>query len=277
MAGFSERNGYVQPKNIVYKEMISTDLANSLCTCYDILQNNNYENYKQLEQYLWTEFLHERLSNFHYGYMQVQIVATNILLSDKHPWYKKFDLIEKSLIYLRNNYNFLERDVDSFVQNINHYFEELNYGYRIVDDIILPISSEEEKEIIDNAINSSKNNIKAHLHTALILYSKRPDADYRNSIKESISAVEAFCREQTDESTLGGALNKLKDKGIVIPEMMKTAFNKLYAYTCQPTSGIRHALMDEEGTYIPQQEEAMFMLVSCSAFINYNDYPQLTD
>ena len=47
------------------------------------------------------------------------------------------------------------------------------------------------------------------------------------------------------------------------------SFEKLYAYTNQPTTGIRHALMDSSGTYVPKAEEALFMLVSCSAFINY--------
>ena len=49
----------------------------------------------------------------------------------------------------------------------------------------------------------------------------------------------------------------------------ETAFDKLYAYTNQPDVGIRHALMDSSGTYVPKAEEALFMLVSCSAFINY--------
>ena len=33
--------------------------------------------------------------------------------------------------------------------------------------------------------------------------------------------------------------------------------------------GIRHALMDDTAEYVPGAEEALFMLVSCSAFINY--------
>ena len=44
---------------------------------------------------------------------------------------------------------------------------------------------------------------------------------------------------------------------------------KLYAYTNQPDTGIRHALMDDDDTYTPASEEALFMLVSCSSFINY--------
>lgn len=186
-------------------------------------------------------------------------------------------MIEKTLGFLKKKYiedrrhysSQYPRAIQSFVQNINHYLKSLNYGYRIVDYLVVPVTSEEEVETVKHAIDSSKDNVKVHLHSALELYSKRPDADYRNSIKESISAVEAFCREQTGETTLGPALKNLEKKGVVIPKMLEVAFEKLYAYTCQPDNGIRHALMDEDGKYIPGQEEAMFMLVSCSAFLNY--------
>lgn len=96
-----------------------------------------------------------------------------------------------------------------------------------------------------------------------------PVGDYHNSIKESISAVEALCRGKTGENTLGKALNQLEKKRVVIPKLLKTAFEKLYAYTNQEDTGIRHSLMDDDGTYTPIADEAIFMLVSCSAFVNY--------
>lgn len=64
-------------------------------------------------------------------------------------------------------------------------------------------------------------------------------------------------------------LNALEKTGIVIPKILMASFIKLYAYTNQPDNGIRHALMDEDGKYVPGQEEALFMLVSCSSFLNY--------
>ena len=158
---------------------------------------------------------------------------------------------------------------DIFVGELNRNFRRLNFAYRIVNKEIVEITSEEEIKTIETALSSSKDNIKIHLNNALELYSKRPDADYRNSIKESISAVEVFCREKTGEDTLGKALNTLESNGIVIHKLLKSAFDKLYAYTNQPDTGVRHALMDNDGNYVPQAEEALFMLVSCSAFINY--------
>ena len=65
------------------------------------------------------------------------------------------------------------------------------------------------------------------------------------------------------------ALNELEKTGVVIPKVMKIGFDKLYGYTNNKETGIRHALMDNEGTYIPSSSEAIFMIVSCSAFINY--------
>lgn len=283
MASFSERHGYVKPVEVLHRDMISQELANSLCSCYDLLSRGfnqitiNTEDFEELEKHLWVDFLHERYNDFYCGYRTVKVVATSFLRNQSVEWYKKFDMIEKTLAYLKKVYFDDQRSrdsqmqdvVDEFVCNLNHFFKDLNYGYRVVDNLIVPVSSDEEVKIIEIAYNNSKDNIRTHLHSALELYSKRPDADYRNSIKESISAIEAFCRDQTGESTLGPALNKLGNKGVVIPKMLTVAFEKLYAYTCQPDNGIRHALMDEDDTYVPGQEEAMFMLVSCSAFLNY--------
>jgi hypothetical protein len=44
-------------------------------------------------------------------------------------------------------------------------------------------------------------------------------------------------------------------------------FSERYGYTNDKTTGIRHAVMEE--TNAPTADEAISMLVSCSAFINY--------
>ena len=154
---------------------------------------------------------------------------------------------------------------------LNSEFERLNFAYRIVGREIIEITSKQEIKAIECAIDNSPRNIQIHLNSALEKYAQRPIGDYRNSIKESISAVEAFCREKTGENTLGKALKKLESRGLVIHSSLKSAFEKLYVYTNQEETGIRHALMDDEENYTPTAEEALFMLISCSAFINYLD------
>ncbi|MDR1087632.1 MAG: hypothetical protein LBL16_05330 [Endomicrobium sp.] len=97
------------------------------------------------------------------------------------------------------------------------------------------------------------------------------DSDFRNSIKESISAMEYVVRDITGASTLGEGLKKLKE-GEKINSYFIKAFHKLYAYT-NSEGGIRHANMnDNNNVYF---EEAKFMSVACSAFINYIKQSQL--
>lgn len=62
-------------------------------------------------------------------------------------------------------------------------------------------------------------------------------------------------------------MKKLEKNAITIPTALKSGIEKLYVYTNDEKTGIRHALMDETDT--PEYEEAKFMLVACSAFINY--------
>lgn len=59
----------------------------------------------------------------------------------------------------------------------------------------------------------------------------------------------------------------MEEKGVILPSVLRQAFEKLYGYTNDKSTGIRHPLMDD--TNAPQAEEALFMLVSCNAFINY--------
>jgi hypothetical protein len=71
----------------------------------------------------------------------------------------------------------------------------------------------------------------------------------------------------TGESTLGKALNALESKGIKIDDQLKNGFDKIYAFTNNKQSGIRHAIIEEHKN--PDFDDAKYMLVVCSSFINY--------
>ena len=73
----------------------------------------------------------------------------------------------------------------------------------------------------------------------------------------------------TGESDLGKALFVLEKKQGKLHPQLKAVFDNLYKYVNEKQSGIRHELMDESGTYVPTYHEAKYMLVICSAFINY--------
>ena len=178
-------------------------------------------------------------------------------------WYEVYDFIE----FVANNFPKSENN-KSFMNCCNQVLKSEVSSYRFIGGKITKITSEEEIAEIEKTLNIPSNlkPVRNHIAVALKLLSDRKSPDYRNSIKESISAVEGICKliEGNPKSTLGRALNKIESK-ISIHSDLKDAFKNLYGYTCD-SDGIRHALMNESNLDF---EDAKFMLVSCSAFINY--------
>lgn len=271
MTLFSERYGYVKPSEVIIRERITPEIQNAICSCFDRLEKRiSQDEYKQINRYLWVYFLNKREHDFDITKQWWYKVATHCFLADDLEWYIILDLVEFVVKYIfKNSTSSNIYYLKNFVNDLNSEFARLNFAYRIVDQEIVEITSEEEIMAVETALAESGATVSHHLNEALKLISQRPNPDCRNSIKESISAVEAFCREKTGENTLGKALDKLESNGIVIHKMLKDAIEKLYAYTNQKDTGIRHALMEDDGKYVPSLDEAIFMLVTCSSFINY--------
>ncbi len=265
MRFFSERYGYRKPSDVIIREQITPEIENAICNCYECIRSESYFMYCEINRYIWTHFFNKKLKD----YTQTDIAD---YIEKCNEWFLILDLIDFTInhsTHLIKEYDLNELGKLKFINSLNSEFKRLNFAYRIIDDRVVEITSKEEIFAIEEALLNNEDNIKSHISKALELYALKPEGDYCNSIKESISAVEAYCREKTGENNLGDALKKLEKVGVIIPNVLRTAFEKLYAYTNQPTTGIRHALMDSSGTYVPKAEEALFMLVSCSAFINY--------
>jgi hypothetical protein len=176
------------------------------------------------------------------------------------PWNEVYDLLEIALEHSPPQL------VSEFRSGCNIILERENAGYRIIDTQITEITSDAEITEIKQALASPVSGTNRHLQSALALLSDRKSPDYRNSIKESISAVEAICRALTGQSkaTLGAALKILEEK-VGIHGALKAAFSSLYGYSSDE-AGIRHAMLEEPNITFT---DAKFMLVSCSAFVNY--------
>ena len=139
----------------------------------------------------------------------------------------------------------------------------------MLDWLITPITNKSEFDSLKESMSTEYISVNTHMEKALQLFSQRKSPDYENSIKESISAVEAMCciitGETGSQATLGKTIKKLKDKGIHIHSAMESAFSALYGYTSDE-DGIRHGSI---GFTNAPAEDAKYMLVSCSAFVNY--------
>jgi hypothetical protein len=178
-------------------------------------------------------------------------------------WYRVYDFLEFTLDKWSQ-----DNEVEGFLVLCNQVLEEENAAYRIIKNQIVPVTSGQEIQSIEEVLSSSDNfyGVNKHISTALEYLSDREKPDYRNSIKESISAVESICQKMTgdEKATLGKALTLLENRTKMHPAF-KGGLSKLYGYTSDE-DGIRHAILEErEITF----SDAKFMLITCSAFINY--------
>lgn len=188
---------------------------------------------------------------------------------EQSPWNKVYDFLEYMAISGPEEQRGSREWRDAFISFTNAVLESHNSGYRFIEQKIAPITSSDELEEIENAISNSQPyaGVKQHIQTALGLLTNRDAPDYRNSIKESISAVESLARHITGDqkASLGEALKVLETKHHLEPTV-KQAFLKLYGYTSDG-NGIRHSLMRDDAT--PTKADARFMLICCSAFVNF--------
>ena len=172
-------------------------------------------------------------------------------------WFEVYDFIE----FFVNEYK------PELIVPINDILEREMSGYRVIDGQVAPITSREEIQSIQDAIDEQIfPGVSIHIRKALEMLSNKTSPDYRNSIKESISAVESACCSIAGSSsvTLGDALTIFKKKQAMHGALIE-GLKKLYGYT-NDADGIRHAMLEEPSL---TQADAIYFLVSCSAFINY--------
>ncbi|WP_302200362.1 AbiJ-NTD4 domain-containing protein [uncultured Gemmiger sp.] len=217
---------------------------------------------RYLWEVIWANFFEKELDNL-YDLVALDNIIKSFILNDQTPWNRVLDFCE-FLVQLPI------QKTKKLGNLFNLVFEKHNVAFRVIGTEIAPITNDQEIQAIKTAMElpDKLSGARTHISAALRLLSDRENPDYRNSIKESISAVEAVCMVLVgDESaSLGNALRHLENNGIKIHPALKSGFSSIYGYTSDQ-GGIRHAMI-EEGSVV-SLEDALFMLVSCSAFCHY--------
>nr|WP_256833249.1 hypothetical protein [Pseudomonas oleovorans] len=276
---FSQRAGITPTKKLMQIDSIDSELRNSLWSALTTAYWDNFDkpewyggrrvdhiirsNFRDLFDSLWLHFFKKPIDTIpahYYGAGGGLDTLRKYFFNSK--WYEVYDFIEFVSEFAPNT------SKDNFIILCNTFLETENSAYRFVAGKITEISSSDEISEIENALAQSTPyyGVRQHLSSAIAMLSDRTNPDYRNSIKESISAVESLCKTVSgqEKATLGAALKALEKQGVMHPAL-KSAFSSLYGYT-NDADGIRHALMEES---ILTSADARFMLISCSAFINY--------
>jgi hypothetical protein len=248
-------------KKVLQKDSMDEPLKNALWNAVHLMFWHSGDDYdragRMLLLALWAEHFHQPVDEFPdtpiYAIKRIKgrYMAGN--------WASVYDFVE----FIAQLRGFRDHH-DNYVNACNFALVKHVSAYRLVDGVVTPITSDEEIDAVEHALSQGGKFAPAaqHLKTALARFSDRSSPDYRNSVKESISAVESVCQVITGDSkaTLGKALKQLN-----VHKALESGFGAIYGYTSD-ADGIRHALLGESSI---EEDDARFFLVSCSAFVNY--------
>ena len=228
---FSERIGAV--RRVLQKDSMDQALRNTL---WNVVYTGFWKPHAEysgmradrisegrLLQSLWTEHFHQPIDEARESFGGVlDQVRTRYM---DGSWVEVYDFIEFVASYPRAAVH-----SSQFAAECNAALERHVSAYRFVGTTLAPITSEEEIAAVEQAMSHGDKfqPVTAHLETALARLGDRLSPDYRNSIKESISAVEAVCQVITGDAsaTLGKALKLLR-----IHPALEQGFSKMYGYT----------------------------------------------
>lgn len=278
MTDFSERFGFREPRTILQLSDMDQRLRNRIWSEICYVTFDKFASITTSTEY--SRAVSRSMQSDFFGLPSDEIQGPSSYFR-KHikneymalPWNRVYDFVEflcASNIAETWHQNNKQSTISPahLLSRVTPILEQEKSGYRFLDEKLIKISDEVELDGITQASASggSFESVGEHIRTAADHYSNREKPDYRNSIKESISAVEAAAKVLTGDpkATLGAALKQLGESGD-LHSALKKGFSNLYGWTSDE-GGIRHALMDKTNL---SEEDARYMLVSCSAFANY--------
>lgn len=280
--GFSDDMGFnpcnTQPQTAEFDHRTRTFISNSLYDFLQIVFEHEVETrnlrYSLSDQNLSTVFCKDLIQN-------VFADSNHLPIGYRYNWENLYPSIEK--VIMEAPYNEVldllwyicywlsvatNKCFNIFQKRFNDLFEREYVGYRFITGKIVPITDKIEMQEIEKAVQTPFEGARAQLQKALGFLSDREHPDYKNCVKESISAVESVCKVLANDpkAELGKALKSLIANGMNIHGSLKSAILALYGYASDE-GGIRHAERETESTVT--FEEAKFMMVTCSAIVNY--------
>lgn len=206
---FSDRIGLTHPKATLQIDAIDGDLRNCL--------------WEACREFYLRDFGHTLTQGTTFGRIlkdlyvnhwkvssdEIELIAEYELRKlKKHfyecNWFDIYNLIEfLSMAAVRNfragiNVSIPKpKEYDTaFRKRINFFLEREKSAYRFLGDVLVPITSSLEISEIEEAICLSDkfSGARSHIQHAVRLFGQKPQPDYRNAIKEAMSAVELAAR-----------------------------------------------------------------------------------
>ena len=270
---FSERQGYRKPAPMLEEDDLPEGLRNRI---WDVLwtnyfrhtsdgfgdYNGTFEELSALLRHTYFKMpIDERPSS---PSIECQLIRDRYFQLQFPEFYDFLETMAANAV--ASIYRDYSNTRDYFVEQCNAVLEQEKARFRFVSNLITKLTNEEEMTEVEVAADTDEGGI--HIRRAIELYRDRATPDYRNSIKESVSAVEATYRRLTgrEHKDIGAAIAAMESDGMRLPKSLKAGFSRIYGWA-SGKGGIRHALMEDDRTVT--EAEARLMLVMCSAYVNY--------
>lgn len=264
--GFSEREGYkksrINPlesmdnilKNGIWTEIFS--LINQELISHGVTGYGDTSYKTRGASSIWTEFFNKSISDLPYAGKFLEEIEP---LYKNLQWYEVYDLVE-FLLNLIGQYKRKQLE-----NQFNKILEKNNAAYRIISDIVQPISNKGTIDIMESAIkNSLRQEIKEHLKKAQALYSDKQKPDFNNSCLESIKAVEGSCQAIfNNKKIFGDNIKQFKKEGTYNQHII-AILEKLNAFRGDVAAHARKPGQDS-----PNRETAILIHTISCGFINY--------
>ncbi|MVM32844.1 hypothetical protein GO755_22585 [Spirosoma sp. HMF4905] len=203
---------------------------------------------------------------------QVIKSCENLVLNSS--WYFIFDLVE---MLVQNGSNVFEskseykKALKLFIKAFNKVLEEQKALYRLASTLVVPITSEAELSVLSDALEDTDKlpTVNGHLIKALKHLSNRTNPDYHNSIKESISALEALLGiiVADPKKDFSDAITLIKKRKVISVNMhLENTLKSMYRWASDE-GAIRHA--DKGSDSVIDLDDAKLMLTTCSGLVSY--------
>jgi hypothetical protein len=180
-------------------------------------------------------------------------------------WPEFYDLVEFTARLLATP---LAPTRQQWFEMLNRVLDSRGCAYRFIGEQLVPLTNAAEAAEVTRGAESAIPAVAAHIRAALRFLPPNSAASPRESINESLSAVEAALQHFTGNpsATLSDGLSAFESRHGALHPTLREGLVKLYGYTADER-GVRHALSGETASV--SGDDARFMLVACSALTNY--------
>ncbi len=257
---FSQRMGLQPVRNVIQVTALDaetrTDLWNVSINLITATLGSSFSASSSLLLEIWTELWRRPVDELpRHASDTLRQVKDNFL---KAGWDSTYDLVELICQHFNS---------DGVAATYNEILQRNLCGYRFIAGQLAPVVSDTDVGAVEGALEDPDvaDVVRHHLSRALGLLADRSDPDYANSVKESISAVEAQLKLLTGQAPMGRAVDALQAAAPHLHPALARSWKALYGYASDE-DGVRHGSDDAPSV---DQATAVYLLVTCSALVSF--------